>query len=460
MSSPSPLLVLAVAGKQSRSRTALRAAVEANGGVWLPRQKTVRGVVAQIRESAPGTHVLFLGPSDMPLPECLRSLTQAWESYPLSDVLYADKQKVGQRSSSDVARLRFPLWSPHRLEFEQFVGETFVARVPAILSIASGFELDDPWDNWRFLSASARLDARVTHIDDVWFEYGGETESYRGDKPNEHHAEERRLVASTSPPLPGDCSLITLTAGAALGDGDESPLIVAHLAAVSSSTASASEHIVVIGAECAPNARTLLSGETTISLVEEHTPFNFARRANLGRESASQGILVFVNDDFVPLRADWLDLLIAPFRDAGVAITGGTLLYPDETIQHLGVGVIDGSDCHFYRGSSLTEARVSELVSMNREVDAVTGACLAIRASVFDEVGGFFEAFPLNYNDIDLCLKARTLGHSIVHVGEPLGHHYESLTRKAIILPEEATLFYSRWPARPAQSEFPFELFG
>jgi GT2 family glycosyltransferase len=97
---------------------------------------------------------------------------------------------------------------------------------------------------------------------------------------------------------------------------------------------------------------------------------------------------------------------------------------------------------------------------MNREVDAVTGACLAIRASVFDEVGGFFEAFPLNYNDIDLCLKARMLGHSIVHVGEPLGHHYESLTRKAIILPEEATLFYSRWPARPAQSEFPFELFG
>jgi GT2 family glycosyltransferase len=97
---------------------------------------------------------------------------------------------------------------------------------------------------------------------------------------------------------------------------------------------------------------------------------------------------------------------------------------------------------------------------MNREVDAVTAACLAIRARVFDDVGGLFEGFPLNYNDIDLCLKVRSLGLSVVHVGEPLGHHFESRTREPVILPEEVSLFHSRWPTRPLESDYSFELFG
>jgi GT2 family glycosyltransferase len=108
-------------------------------------------------------------------------------------------------------------------------------------------------------------------------------------------------------------------------------------------------------------------------------------------------------------------------------------------------------------GSDLSQPRVAQLIRMNREVDAVTGACLAIRTQLFDDVGGLAEGFPLNFNDIDLCLKVRALGHSIVLVGEPLGHHLESRTRPSVSLPEESLLFFARWPYRSIESDFSFE---
>lgn len=121
------------------------------------------------------------------------------------------------------------------------------------------------------------------------------------------------------------------------------------------------------------------------------------------------------------------------------------------------MGVRHGNFHHFYVGAELTEPRIAQLISMNREVDAVTGACFAIRTELFDAVGGLTEGFPLNYNDVDLCLKVRALGYSVVLVGAPLGYHLESRTRAAVSLPEESLLFFSRWPHRASESDFPFE---
>ena len=301
----------------------------------------------------------------------------------------------------------------------------------------------------------------MAHVDAVWVKH-----EMRADPA---HRETAPVPASWSrgsrelpqtPSFSQRCSLITLTAGAPREGEHSTPVFNEHVAAIRSSGASVAEHIVVIGDECNHTLRNTLMNDPTLHVVSDTSPFNFARRSNMGSQAASGEILVFVNDDFVPLRSDWLEVLTAPLNDERVAVTGGTLLFEDNTVQHLGVGVIAGSDCHFYRGSNMSIPRVAALVAMNREVDAVTGACMAVRADVFNEVGGLFEGFPLNYNDIDLCLKVWLLGRSVVHVGAPLGHHFESVTRHAVILPEEASLFYARWPTRPLESRFPFERFG
>jgi GT2 family glycosyltransferase len=211
-------------------------------------------------------------------------------------------------------------------------------------------------------------------------------------------------------------------------------LVEEHLEAIASSDAAAAEHIIVVGPECPPRLRESLAENSSskIRLVDVPDRFNFAHRCNVARTMSSGAITVLVNDDFVPLRPDWLAKLLEPFADPRVGITGATMLYADDTIQHIGVGVKDGNFQHLYVGAELSETRVAQLIQMNREVDAVTGACLAIRTQLFDDVGGLAEGFPLNFNDIDLCLKVRALGHSIVLVGEPLGHHLESRTRPAV----------------------------
>ena len=75
---------------------------------------------------------------------------------------------------------------------------------------------------------------------------------------------------------------------------------------------------------------------------------------------------------------------------------------------------------------------------------AVTGACLMTRAEVFREVGGFDEAFPLNYNDVDYCLRVRRAGYRVVYTPHAQLYHHESVTKDGVYA-EELAAFHDRW---------------
>jgi GT2 family glycosyltransferase len=82
---------------------------------------------------------------------------------------------------------------------------------------------------------------------------------------------------------------------------------------------------------------------------------------------------------------------------------------------------------------------------MTREVSAVTGACLLMPRRVFDEVGGYDEVFPVNYNDVDLCLRAAAKGYRILLEANAKMVHAESATRKTGIGYAERQTFLTRW---------------
>jgi len=89
---------------------------------------------------------------------------------------------------------------------------------------------------------------------------------------------------------------------------------------------------------------------------------------------------------------------------------------------------------------------------MSRDVTAVTGAMLGIRAEVFRAMGGFDEAFPVNYNDVDLCLRVRQAGMGVVCLNVGKVVHRESQTRVGGTRFEEREALYKRWAevlARP-----------
>ncbi|WP_082444503.1 glycosyltransferase [Sphingomonas sp. Leaf242] len=167
---------------------------------------------------------------------------------------------------------------------------------------------------------------------------------------------------------------------------------------------------------------------TTLPLDE---PFNWSRANNLGVEIGTAPLLLFLNNDTEMLSAGWDDMLRDALSADDVGIVGATLLYPDHSIQHAGVvmGMGGGGPIHEGVGRRI-EAGPGDRWRKPRSAAAVTGAFMAMRRSVFSEVGGFDALqFAIAFNDIDLCLRVRTAGFRIVMASQILVIHHESKTR-------------------------------
>lgn len=172
--------------------------------------------------------------------------------------------------------------------------------------------------------------------------------------------------------------------------------------------------------------------------------FHFSRMNNLGAEAAAGSVLVFLNDDTEPLDDSWLERLVGQLERPDVGVVGARLLYPLGTLQHAGVAVGIGDGCgHIGRGAF--SARYWPWLELTREVAAVTGACLAIRSSLFRELGGFADEFPANYNDTDLCLRVWAAGYRVIYDPAIVLKHYEGKTRHGTVTLEERETWYQRW---------------
>ncbi len=183
-------------------------------------------------------------------------------------------------------------------------------------------------------------------------------------------------------------------------------------------------------------------------------PFNFSAMNNQGAESASGQILLFLNDDVTPLRPDWLQRMEAWLRDPTVGAVGAKLTFPDGRLQHSGIAawMTDGA---WHPGRNMPPHANWPWTQYTREVAAVTGACLAIRAADFRRLGGFDATFPVNFNDVDLCFRLRREGLSIILDAEAELRHDESRTRAGGTSYQERHAFFRKW-RRELQQPDPF----
>jgi O-antigen biosynthesis protein len=172
--------------------------------------------------------------------------------------------------------------------------------------------------------------------------------------------------------------------------------------------------------------------------------FNFADMNNAGAAEARHDTLLFLNDDVTATRAAWLDPLIALVERPDVAIAGAKLVYPSGAIQHAGIalGIGEGTG-HIGRGKFASD--LWRWLELRRNVSAVTGACLAIRRDVFAQLNGFDTEFPVNYNDTDLCLRARAAGYDVIFEPSATLRHDECATRASGTRVAEREQFSQRW---------------
>lgn len=157
--------------------------------------------------------------------------------------------------------------------------------------------------------------------------------------------------------------------------------------------------------------------------------------------------LLFLNNDVIPPpdREPFLEMREA--LDRGADLAGAFLWFPDGSLQHAGVGFMPAGDRKGLPFHRLAGDRVSDRALAGlTPTAAVTGACLAIRAALFQRIGGFDEAYAREAQDIDLCLCAHRLGARIdlLNVGRVV--HIENGTRpKGDLDPADRSLFLRRW---------------
>jgi hypothetical protein len=175
--------------------------------------------------------------------------------------------------------------------------------------------------------------------------------------------------------------------------------------------------------------------------------FNYAKKVNALWRAARTEYIIILNDDLVVREAGWIRALMTFAMDEAVGGVGARLLYPDATIQHAGmpVGVL-GPCTHAFIGMPASEPTYQNWALVHREWSVVTGAVFATRRSVLAQVNGLDERFSLNYNDVDLCLRLRSLGYRIVYSPHAELTHIESASRGKERSPADQTaLFMEKW---------------
>ena len=183
--------------------------------------------------------------------------------------------------------------------------------------------------------------------------------------------------------------------------------------------------------------------ENIIRVLTDTDPFNYSRLNNRAAASARGDLLVFLNNDTEIDEHGWLTEMISHALQPEVGAVGARLWYPDGTLQHGGVvlglgGVAGHAFPHIPRGHPGYFNRAM----LQQNCSAVTGACLVVRKTVFEELGGFDEVnLGVTFNDIDFCLRLAERGYRVVWTPYANLIHHESASRGHQRTPEEQAQF-------------------
>lgn len=170
--------------------------------------------------------------------------------------------------------------------------------------------------------------------------------------------------------------------------------------------------------------------------------FNYSAINNFAAKEAKGEYLLFLNNDVEILTPDWMEEMLQNCQQEDVAVVGAKLYYPDDTIQHAGVVLgLGGIAGHIMCRASREEPGYFGRMISVQEISAVTAACMMVKKSDFDAVGGLDETFQVAFNDIDLCMKFRAAGKKIIFTPYAELYHYESKSRGLEDTPEKQFRF-------------------
>jgi len=180
-------------------------------------------------------------------------------------------------------------------------------------------------------------------------------------------------------------------------------------------------------------------------IVDIQEPFNWSRFNNLAVAATDSDYLLFLNDDIEIVQDDWLDVLLEHAQRPEVGIVGPQLVYPSGKVQHAGMFLGAGIGRHAFRFAPADDPGYFGLALTQRNVIAVTGACMMTRRDFFEEIGRFDEAHSVINNDLDFCMRAHQAGKRTVFTPHASLIHHELASRERMPDVFDTAHFNSRW---------------
>jgi O-antigen biosynthesis protein len=193
------------------------------------------------------------------------------------------------------------------------------------------------------------------------------------------------------------------------------------------------EIIVMDNDSAEPNALAYLNQikDKNINVIQHPGAFNFSAINNRAVQHAKGSLIGLINNDIEAIDPQWLKAMVRHLLRPNVGAVGAKLLWPNGMVQHAGVvlglhGLVGhtGNDWHKDDSGYFGYNQITHSTS------AVTAACLLCKREDYIAVGGLDEKdFPVNFNDVDFCLKLRQIGKRIVWTPEAQLLHAESASR-------------------------------
>jgi O-antigen biosynthesis protein len=441
----------------------------------LTSDEPVEAVNAAIRRAS-GDYVALLDPGDQIPPTALGRVLEALDDAPDADYLYTDEDEIDALGRGCNPFYK-PDWSPDRLRCQPYTGRLGLMRrslVEAVGGLRRGFEGADEYDLILRITERAR---RIVHVPEVLYRRRISSQAHpngsaiapgaseAGRRAIAEHLARVRFQATVEigggdapryrlrPAVPDEplVSIVIPTAGRwRMVYGSPLNLVVNCVESiVERSTYSNYEIVCVIGDEATEHTRDSLkqAAGARLRFVRYDGDFNFARAINLGAARSRGTHLLLLNDDTQVITPDWIESMLMFVRDDDVGVVGAKLLFADGRIQHAGIiSPGSGGPGHPYYGFPGDYDGYADNLRVPSDYFAVTGACLLTRHDCFDEVGGFATMFPLNYNDVDYCLKLRHRGYRVVLTPDAVLYHFELSSRvSGEVASEELELLNDRW---------------
>jgi O-antigen biosynthesis protein len=388
------------------------------------------------------------------LQHCANRIAQADDI----DLVYADSDEI---TSSGKRRRPFfkPDWSPDYLETFNYIGTAACFRTSVVQQCE---KYSNAYD---FILRFTERARRIEHVRGILY-HANVSRSKKTNLEKERVALSDRLsrqqrggnvlrVAGTRhfyiEPAEVNNDLVSIvipTKGKTVLIAKENLLLVRNLvASIKCNTTHPNYEIVIVhNGDLDGELIGYLKNEGCRLVHYDSSEINIAKKINLGVASAKGEYLVLMNDDLEILTPRWLERLQAHFSKKHVGVVGCKLIYDTFLIQHC--GMISGRIYwdHPRRNCLYNDAGYFYSASGVRNYMSVTGALTMTTKQAFNKVGGWSEEFPLEYNDVDYCLKLRRAGLTTVCDPFVTMFHFESKSRPTAKPPEHSRLFAEKWP--------------